>query len=245
MTRPPTRRRTAGALALIVLTGLSTGCGTGPDVPPTRVLLIGDSITHGKAGDWTWRYRLWRSLQEGGAGSVDFVGPVEDLHSESRAYQDPFFDRDHASLWGATLTPPAYAPAELGREYRPDVVVIELGVNDLRRDEPPAEVEAAMRDVVVQLREASPGVDVVVVRVPVVTVPGVPELNERFEGLAADLDTADERVVVARADDGFVPDPTVPGADSYDGLHPSPSGEVKIAASVAHALAELGIGPSV
>ena len=244
MTRPPTRRRT-GVLVLALVVPLLGSCSGVPETDATRVLLIGDSITHGRSGDWTWRYRLWRSLQEGGAPAVDFVGPDEELHSESRAYQDPFFDRDHASRWGATLSPPAYAPAALASEYRPDVVVIELGVNDLRRDKPPAEVDAAMRDVVGELREAAPGVDVVVVHVPVVTVAGAPELNQRFDELAAEMDTVDERVVVARADDGFVPDPSVPGADSYDGLHPSPSGEVKIAASVAVALAELGIGPSV
>jgi lysophospholipase L1-like esterase len=206
------------------------------------VLLVGDSITHGKDGDWTWRYRLWRQLQEAGERDVDFVGPVDDLHDHSSGYQDPLFDRDHAALWGSTLSPTAYSPAALGRVYRPDVAVIELGVNDLRRDKTPVEVEAAMREVVGALRDSAPGVDVVVVHVPVVTVAGAPELNRRFDDLAAELDDASERVVVARADEGFLPDPTMRGADSYDGLHPSPSGEVKIAASVAVALAELGIG---
>jgi lysophospholipase L1-like esterase len=82
----------------------------------------------------------------------------------------------------------------------------------------------------------------VLVHVPVLTVPGAAELNRRYDALAEEMDSDDERVVVARADDGFVPDPALPGTDSYDGLHPNPSGEIKIAAAVAEALAELGIG---
>jgi lysophospholipase L1-like esterase len=55
------------------------------------------------------------------------------------------------------LGSPAYSPGELGRVYRPDVVVVELGVNDLRHDATPAEVEESMRGNVEELREATPG----------------------------------------------------------------------------------------
>ena len=245
MSSAPTRRLVAAVLTtFLVVATLVAGCSSRSDTATTRVMLFGDSITHGKAGDWTWRYRLWRQLREDGERDVDFVGPADDLYGESASYQDPLFDHDHASRWGTTLSQPAYSPGTLGRDYAPDVVVVELGVNDLRHDASPAEVEASMRHTVEELRGAAPGVDVVVVHVPVVTVDGATELNERYDALAAELDSEDERVVVARADVGFEPDPALPGSDSYDGLHPSPSGEVKIAASVATALAELGIGGS-
>ena len=26
---------------------------------PLRVMIVGDSITHGEEGDYTWRYRVW------------------------------------------------------------------------------------------------------------------------------------------------------------------------------------------
>ena len=238
-----TRRLVAAVVGTPLLLGpLLTGCSPDGADTRTRVLLFGDSITHGRDGDWTWRYRLWQQLQEVGERGIDFVGPADDLYSESDAYQDPLFDRDHAARWGTRLSAPAYAPGELGRVYRPDVVVVELGVNDLRHDASPAEVEASMRDTVEELRDAAPGVDVVVVHVPVVTVPGAAELNRRFDRLAAELDGEDERVLVAPADVGFVPDPAAQGTDSYDGLHPSASGERKIATAVAGALVELGIG---
>jgi lysophospholipase L1-like esterase len=157
----------AGAL---LLAGLA-GCSTGPDDDEVRLLLIGDSITQGKAGDWTWRYRLWQQLQSEGESDVDLVGPADDLRGGSEDYRDPDFDRDHAAQWGATLSPPVYDPEALGRAFRPDVAVIELGVNDL-------------------------------VHVPLLAFAGVEELNQRYDDLAADLDTEDERGVVALADLG-------------------------------------------
>ncbi len=207
-------------------------------------MLFGDSITHGKAGDWTWRYRLWQLLDEGHEANpvVDFVGPAEDLEDDSLAYQDPDFDRDHASQWGATLTPPAYDPNALARVYRPDVVVIELGVNDLVfQHETPAAVAQSMRATIDEFRSNAPGVDVVVAHVPVVSIEGVQELNLEYDELAEELDTPTERVVVAKTDEGFVSDPSAASTDSYDGIHPDPSGEVKIADAVAASLAELGI----
>ena len=103
MTSAATRRLVAAVVALpLSIAQLLTGCSPGPADATTRVLLFGDSITHGRDGDWTWRYRLWRQLQDAWERDVDFVGPADDLHSASRAYQDPLFDRDHASRWGTT-----------------------------------------------------------------------------------------------------------------------------------------------
>lgn len=245
--RTSVRRRAAGVaggslLAAQLLTGCSLGSATADD-GTTRLLLVGDSITQGRAGDWTWRYRLWQRLEQAGDQDVDFVGPASDLDGDSVAYRDPDFDRDHAAWWGTPLTPPAYPVGSLGRVYRPDVAVIELGVNDLlKQHEAPADVAAAMRDTVGTLRAAAPGLDVVLVHVPVVTIAGVAELNGLYDELAAELDTEDQRVVVAYADVGFVSDPAAPASDSYDGLHPNESGEVKIADAVAAALLQLGIG---
>lgn len=243
MSRTPTRVRAGGVLALSLLAAqVLVGCSEPADPPPARVMLFGDSITQGRPGDWTWRFRLWEHLQDE-QERVDLVGPAENLQGNSLDYADPDFDRDHAAVWGAPLTPPPYDPGVLGRVYRPDVVVVELGVNDLlTQQEPPATVASSMVDTIEAFRDASPGVDIVLVHVPVVTIGGVAELNGLYDGLAEQLDTEDERVVVASPEVGFVSDPAAPGTDSYDGLHPNPQGEVKIADAVAAALVEVGIG---
>ena len=58
-------------------------CGTVPlaaadATQPVRILLLGDSVTQGSIGDWTWRYRLWQHFADAGV-AVDFVGPESDL----------------------------------------------------------------------------------------------------------------------------------------------------------------------
>ncbi len=72
-------------LALTALAGCATEDG---DDSATRVLLFGDSITQGRPGDWTWRYRLWQQLRDTGR-PVDFVGPAENLVGDSLDYADP------------------------------------------------------------------------------------------------------------------------------------------------------------
>lgn len=41
---------------------------------PMRIMIVGDSISQGHEGDWTWRYRLWQWVNAQGV-PVDFVGP--------------------------------------------------------------------------------------------------------------------------------------------------------------------------
>ena len=79
-------------------------------------------------------------------------------------------------------------------------------------------------------------------RIPNVNVDGVAETNDRYQSLAADLNTENQQVVAASADVGFRP--STPGLvrDTYDAAHPSSRGELKIAAAVADALSVLGVG---
>lgn len=39
-----------------------------------KIMVVGDSISHGHEGDYTWRYRMFKWLQASGV-SADFVGP--------------------------------------------------------------------------------------------------------------------------------------------------------------------------
>jgi lysophospholipase L1-like esterase len=233
------------ALSLVVLAvGLPALVLRGDPVPtPTKVLLLGDSVTQGSSGDWTWRYRLWKHLSASGA-DVDLVGPRNDLLDPvtatfgSQEYVDPDFDRDHAARWGMRLADLQPSVGELVRRYRPDVVVELLGINDLVwARATPSEVEDEMSELVADARSADSGVDVVLGELPQVWFEGVSELNSRLADLAERLDTDSSRVVTGATGQGFVE-----GVDTYDAAHPSAAGEVKLAAAVADALAELGIG---
>lgn len=214
-----------------------------PAPEPTRILLLGDSVTHGSSGDWTWRYRLWQHLQRVGA-PVDFVGPDDGVASYDGApavYADPDFDTDHAALWGRWASQGEAMVADLVTDHRPDVLVVNLGVNDLIWGTAPWVVEWQLADLVRNAKEVAPDVDVIIGEVTQtwMTFDGTPKahtLNAALPDLAARLSTPASRVRVARTADGYVE------ADTYDSSHPAASGEMKIAAAVADALHDLGVG---
>ncbi|KAB2807511.1 hypothetical protein F9L07_26085 [Pimelobacter simplex] len=215
-----------------------------PATDPVRILILGDSVSQGSSGDWTWRYRLWRRLVDAGV-AFDLVGPRDDLWDlradapGAMSYADPDFDRDHAARWGMFAGMPDVPVATLVTTYQPDVVVVMLGINDLIwTDQPPAEVAARVGDLVTAARSTRPDVDVVLSEVTQHWFPDAPELNAQLAVLAQAATTASSRVVLAAAAAGYDVD-----RDTWDTSHPNARGEVRIATAVAAALHELGIGP--
>ena len=135
MTTRPRLGRTGLAVALLLAAAPQPAARASlPE--PVRILLVGDSVTQGSSGDWTWRYRLWQHLVADGVG-VDLVGPSDDLYDNvtgqrgSHEYVDPAFDQDHAARWGMQFATQDVPVADLVAEYHPDVVVEGLGLNDL------------------------------------------------------------------------------------------------------------------
>ncbi|MBZ5736891.1 GDSL-type esterase/lipase family protein [Nocardioides mangrovi] len=224
---------------LLLVVALLTACGD--DDRPVRVLIVGDSVTQGSAGDWTWRYRLWQHLEDDEV-DVDFVGPTDKLAGPppgetNEDYTDPDFDRDHAARWGKRFADPDWPIGDLVEAYHPDVVVELLGVNDLITGIAPDQVLDEAGDFVSDAQAADPGVDVVLGQLSQSWIAGVPAYDDGLAALAERGSTDDSRVVVAQAPADYVED-----VDTWDPAHPSAQGEVKIAASVADALAGLGIG---
>jgi lysophospholipase L1-like esterase len=243
MRRGRVGRMLAPTLAVLAVGLPALVLGGDPVPESTRVLLLGDSVTQGSSGDWTWRYRLWQHLSASGV-DVDLVGPRDDLLDAdtatfgSQEYVDPDFDRDHAARWGMRLADVQPLAGELAGKHRPEVVVELLGINDLVwAGASPSEVEDGLSDLVTDVRAVDPGVDVVLGELPQVWFEGVSELNSLLADLAERLDTDSSRVVTAATGRGFLE-----GVDTYDPAHLSATGEVKVAAAVADALAELGIG---
>lgn len=231
----------AGALSALALVAAPSAAQAGAPSAPPKIMLFGDSLTQGFNGDWTWRYRVWQSLTEAGQ-AFDFVGPRNDVVEyttwklDSQGYRNPAFDRDHASLAGMKFMSGYYQLASLARSYRPDVVVGLIGVNDLLAGTSVADLEAHWRDQIAQARNVDRGVDVVLVPIPETWAAGVVDYNAMLGRLAADLDTATERVTLAPLASLSM------WSDTFDYLHPTASGQRKIAASVEGGLAQLGIG---
>lgn len=65
-----------------------------------RFMCVGDSMTIGRAGDFTWRYRMWQHLEASFDGPYALVGPRTELYDAdtgspaSTAYAVPGFPAD-------------------------------------------------------------------------------------------------------------------------------------------------------
>ena len=171
--------------------------------PVTKVMLVGDSVTQGSSGDWTWRYRLWQHLASTST-PVDLVGPRNDLFDNvalrhgSQDYADPAFDADHAACWGSSFGLPTFRVGDLVATYQPDVIVEMLGVNDLMWfNMAPGGVAAQAADFVQAARSVDPGVDIVLTRLPQTWLPGVAAYDEALDDIQQTLSTQDSRVAIA------------------------------------------------
>ena len=100
-------------------------------------MLVGDSITQGRAGDFTWRYRLHTHLAATmtPAGSrVEFAGPRRDLYDladhrhGNQDYADAKFDPDHNAIWGRLLADARAGIAADVAEFRPTHLLVLLGI---------------------------------------------------------------------------------------------------------------------
>ncbi|MGN0065399.1 MAG: GDSL-type esterase/lipase family protein, partial [Nocardioides sp.] len=233
------------SLLCLVLLPLTACARDDEERGATRILVLGDSLSQGRAGDWTWRYRLAQHLSDVGA-DVDFVGPRRGVPEttdagatwpETDLYVDPEFDSEHASRWGQSATWLETPPDELVEDFHPDVVVLALGTNDLAyAHETPEQTVDLLGAVIENFRAADAAVDVVAMGVPVAEQPGSTVTNDLLAGRVDAWDSDTSRVVLAPADRYYGPSTT------WDGVHPNAAGDWALARAVADGLAELGVG---
>ena len=208
---------------------------------PLRLLLTGDSITQGFHGDFTWRYRLARELARQGV-DADFVGSKHGAYLvgdwPSSDYADPAFDSDHFATVGTRLADQVPLIGAEVKAQRPDVVVVALGINDLRHAATPAQTLDLFRAWLCAVRSAQDHVTVVVSPVLAAqdgTRPWLAAAAAKYDALLAaalpTLSTDESPLVLARTDQGWDP-----SRYTVDGLHPNPTGETLIAQRIAETL---------
>lgn len=132
--------------------------GIGGSDTPLRVMVVGDSMTQGYEGDWTWRYRLWKWFRDQHI-AVDFVGPYKGTKAQAQpqpparpalqgetpgasldapdtsggyaAGVDPAFDSDHFGVWGRQAMQDKKLIRGMVAQYNPDLILVGLGFNDM------------------------------------------------------------------------------------------------------------------
>jgi lysophospholipase L1-like esterase len=185
---------------------------------PLRVMPLGDSITWGVGSSTGNGYRapLWNKLATDGH-PLDFVGtgragsmsdPDNEGHSGYKIHQI-------AALADASLT-----------RYRPNVVTLMIGTNDLNESYQVSTATARLKSLVNQITAAAPDATVLVASL-VVSTSGSEEryraaYNQAIPQIVSEAQAAGKRVA-------FVDMRGLTTADLADALHPNDSGYQKMA----------------
>ncbi|MFE7775891.1 GDSL-type esterase/lipase family protein [Streptomyces sp. NPDC057445] len=213
-----------------------------------RFMFVGDSMTIGRAGDYTWRYRMWQHLNRSFGGPYKIVGPRTELHDTvagapvSTAYADPDFPeraRKHLAGWGEGWMHMAPLIRDTVTTTKADVLLVSLGLIDLGFYTNSSQTALNVRAFIGEARAANPHVRAVLLPV----IPNVRAMSdapfalecERFNELlakaVADLDSPAAPLLLATPPESYDVH-----SDTYDGTHPGPSGEHKLAAAFADAM---------
>lgn len=253
------RRETARRVCFILLLGLCGNVFAAPPVYPSiiraaqqplRILPLGDSITQSDAQHLGYRYVLWKMLIDAGK-QFDFVGSMNPAQGERPPgwsdYQGQAFDADHEghSGWtagdlldGCSWEPEKGKLSDWLKSYTPDIVLLHIGTNDAFHMVPTDLTVEKIGAIIDLLRPANPNVTVFLAKI--IPLAGewardynanIVTLNGRMDGIAAAKTTATSKVVVIDQYSGFDGE-----NDTYDSIHPSDSGAVKMAQRWADAI---------
>ena len=211
-----------------------------------RIMIVGDSITEGSSGDYTWQYRLYEHLRADGV-SPRMVGPHHWLFNNvtkvegDRSYADPKFEHANDASWGMTLFREKDAIGAKVAKYRPDYMLVLLGLDDIfwyGISQP--DMAANLASFVAAARAARPHIRIVLGLIPPdihqrtdpAFAASIASYNHTISSTASQLSTARSPIAVARDGTGINV-----AADLWDGTHPNANGEIKIAAAFADVLA--------
>jgi len=205
----------------------------------TKIMPLGDSITQTFSPHESYRYYLWNALQSSGFRNIDFVGSEHGVFGGDPANTN--FDMDHEGHTGWTTDQIAAQTEDWARAYRPDIVLLHAGTNDVRYNQSVASTINELGQIIDRLRLANPNVTVLLSKIiPNQENPsGTAVLNDAIPRLVSQKNRSESRVILVDQYSGFDLN-----RDTFDGLHPNDSGEQKIASRFFTALQPLLSNPS-
>jgi lysophospholipase L1-like esterase len=227
-------------LCLLLAVAVASGGLVVPaSVAQTRVMPVGNSITHGGNGYVSYRYELWFDLQSAGY-TVDFVGSRDSIYSgepDPGSYPEYYtsFDRDHEGYWGWRTDQIADIVLDATTSGLPDIVLIHLGTNDVGQMGAAGVINADtnLRLIIERIRSVRPTVTILLAQV-IPIGPGtsyygsadqIAPLNAVIADIVADTDMPQSPVILVDQHTGFDLDTMM----QSDGLHPNLAGEAQMA----------------
>ena len=201
--------------------------GSGTIVTRTwRVMPIGDSITEASGSRNSYRRPLWHSLNDAGY-EINFVGSRNG--NRDGQVPNPDFDTQHEGHWGwkADRFLNNNNILNWAQTHQPDVALIHLGTNDIFNGQSVSSTIAEIGQIIDVLRSVNPNIRILVAQIIPTSDPGRPSLdpfNAAIPALVSSKNTARSPVRVVDQNSGFNA-----SVDTYDGVHPDLSGEIKMA----------------
>ena len=210
----------SGGLLFVLLCAASNAA-------PIRIMPLGDSITSSTSGHASYRYWLWHDLIDAGHTSIIFVGTLTGVHGGAPLYKD--FSQRHEGVWGASAEYVRVRAAAWANATKPNVVLLDIGTTDIQLGHSNRSTLVKISGIIRALRTVNPRIKILLAQLsPVVWdySSSIADLNSSILQLANTLTRSASPVILVDLWSGF--DPMV---DTFDGVHPSDSGEQKIAAA--------------
>ncbi|GKZ18954.1 hypothetical protein AbraIFM66951_001914 [Aspergillus brasiliensis] len=249
-----------------------TSTDTMQDDSTLRVMIVGDSMSQGKEGDYTWRYRIWEWFRAQNI-AMHMVGPYTGTApSEPQAHGElqatlgqpktsggyapdvsPDFDRHHFAVWGRVAAVDKDLIYDVLSAHQADLMLLMLGFNDMAWFQSDASGTLdSIRTLVINARAANPNLKFAIANVPQRSfIPGREDLpintniyNALLRNAIPEWSTADSPIHLVELQENYDCGPNACPA-GYDGLHPNAAGEYQIARAFSLTLVNgFGIGGS-
>ncbi|KAH8687348.1 SGNH hydrolase-type esterase domain-containing protein [Tricladium varicosporioides] len=189
-----------------------------------RINALGDSIT-GSPG--CWRAILWKKLQAAGVKNTDFVGT---LPGQGCGFTYDGENDGHGGFLATGIVKNNQLPGWLSSS-KPDIVMMELGTNDVWSNIAPATIIAAFDTLVNQMRAQKSTMRILVAQITPMNPSSCSDCGQRVVAFntairdwAPGKSTSASPITVVDCWTGYST-----ATDTGDGVHPNDSGNTKLA----------------
>ena len=222
---------------LIFFLMMLSGCSSLPKgSKPVYILPLGDSITQGGKTDrneFTYRYPLYCMLKDANI-NFKFVGSLTNGLQEGSKwpkYKGKEIDLHHEGHYGWKTQAINEKLDEwiLKWEASPDIALIHLGTNDRAAEDYNKAITEPLKSIIEKLRKLNPDVVVLIGHLNFNDDNNSKKIRKLVEKMAEKVSTSNSPVITVHHYKGWIENPKMENADTFDWAHPNPNGQKKMA----------------